>query len=391
MERGVADDQVHARIGQGRHRVVAKDLDAFGQSVCGHGGGGRCHGSRRPVGREHVQLRAGPGESRGNDGGATAEVHGSAGSRVHAVKELQKKSRAEIELGPGERPAMGTDPQVEVRVVLAQRVCRCAGFRCRPSAAGHQDTGLLLRQRCPHLGEAVAEHLVHGAGHVLDAAAEEHQDVGVGVGRNQLGDLPQFIEALRELTEDDGGPGKELWSHRELPEPVAQPDPNRVVRQGLFTGDEVLMDSNVLRIVQRHSAERHGAIAVSDDDDPPGGCCLDRSAGLGQDQSIGRVDSHEVVGLEVGEASQELEVDRVVHRGQPATASNRLSRECRRLSLAGERPSGRGPDPGAPGRPDRSCRWGRGCSSRRGSCGGTAGGSPRRSRRGRPPQPTASQ
>ena len=138
----------------------------------------------------------------------------------------------------------------------------------------------------------------------------------------QLGDLAQCVEMFGELTDDNRGPGEELWCHGQMPEPVGQPEPSRaefrsngVVSQGLLAGDGVLMHSDVAGTVQCDRPERHRAIAVSDHDDPAGAGCLDGSTGLGQDEPVGRVDGHEVVCLEVGKASQEREVEGLAHRG----------------------------------------------------------------------------
>jgi hypothetical protein len=148
---------------------------------------------------------------------------------------------------------------------------------------------------------------------VFDTATEEHLDVNICVGGGKLCNLTERVETLGELTDDDSGPGEELWSHGEVPEAVGQLDPNRIVRQRLLAGDGVLMHSNVLGTVQRNRAERHGAVSVSDDDNSAGVRCLDVSASLGQDEAIGRVDGHEVVGFEVGKPTQDLEVEGVPH------------------------------------------------------------------------------
>jgi len=148
---------------------------------------------------------------------------------------------------------------------------------------------------------------------VFDTATEEHLDVSICVSGGKLCNLTERVETLGELTDDDSGPGEELWSHGEVPEAVGQFDPNRIVRQRLLAGDGILMYSNVLGAVQRYRAQRHGAVSVSDDDNSAGGGCLDRSASLGQDKPIGRVDGHEVVCLEIGKPTQDLEVEVVAH------------------------------------------------------------------------------
>jgi hypothetical protein len=77
------------------------------------------------------------------------------------------------------------------------------------------------------------------------------------------------------------------------------------------------MYSNVLGTVQSYCAERHGAVPVSDDHDPAGRCGLDGTAGARQDEPVGGVDGYEVVGLDVGEALQNMKVEGVAHRGHP--------------------------------------------------------------------------
>jgi len=133
---------------------------------------------------------------------------------VHAFEELQKVARADVDLGPGEDRPMGTGPQVQVQMVLPQRVRRHLPFRGRQRTACPQDSRLLLRERRPDLGEAVAEHAVHGPGHVLDPATVEHLDTGVGMGCGQLGDLAQGVEVLGQLADHDRGSREQLGGQR---------------------------------------------------------------------------------------------------------------------------------------------------------------------------------
>jgi len=93
------------------------------------------------------------------------------------------------------------------------------------------------------------------------------------------------------------------------------------MREGLLACEEVLMDPNPIGTVEGYGAEGHGAIALPDDDDLPCGCFLDGRSCLCQDEPVSRVDRHEVVTRDVGKSSQDLEVEGVVHRRQPAIAS----------------------------------------------------------------------
>ena len=170
---------------------------------------------------------------------------------------------------------------------------------------------------------------------MLDPPTEEEAHFRIGVRRDELGDLAEGVEALGQLTNDNRGPDEQLIGERQLAEPAVQPRSNRIVRQRLLAGDRVLMHSNVVRTMKRDGAERHGAIAVSDDDDLTGVRRLDGFTGLGQDKPVGRVDSHQVVGLEVGEAPQGLEVEGVVHPGQPASASRAVPRTGTRPQCGG--------------------------------------------------------
>jgi len=156
---------------------------------------------------------------------------------------------------------------------------------------------------------------------VLDPPAEEQPHTRIGVRRGELGDLPEGVEALRELTEHDGGTHEQLWSEGELLEPDGHTRSNRIVREGLLACEEVLMDPNPIGTVAGYGAEGHGAIPIPDDDDLPCGCFLDGRSCLCQDEPVSRVDRHEVVTRDVGKSSQDLEVEGVVHRRQPAIAS----------------------------------------------------------------------
>jgi hypothetical protein len=98
-----------------------------------------------------------------------------------------------------------------------------------------------------------------------------------------------------------------------VPEPSGQLDPDRVVRQRLLAGDGVLMYSDVLGAMQRYRAQCHGAVSVSHNDDAAGRRSLDGRASRGKDEPIGGVDSHEIVGLEVGKPTQNLEVKGIAH------------------------------------------------------------------------------
>jgi hypothetical protein len=84
----------------------------------------------------------------------------------------------------------------------------------------------------------------------------------------------------------------------------------------LLAGDEVLMDSDIAGAMQRYRAESQGSIMVPDHDHALGPGSLDGSGGLVQDQPVGGVHSHEVVGLEVGVARQQLEREGVAHERQ---------------------------------------------------------------------------
>ena len=262
---------------------------------------------------------------------------------------------------------MGTDPHVKVEMMLSQRVRGGApAADLWPGSASDQEAGLLVCQGWLDAAEAVAQHLVHRRGHVLEAATEQHRHVGGAMGGGELGDLTKPVQALGKLADHDGGPGEQFPGQWELAEPVNQPGchgalgshgpgcANGVERQCLLAGDEVLVDPNLARTVQRYGAERHGPIAVSDHDDLARRRGLQGCAGLCKDQPVGAVDGHKVVGLQIGETPQGLEPEGIAGRR-------------RLLSQGGEHLSGRELDPEVSGQPGRSSRSGRGCSSQRGS------------------------
>lgn len=191
---GFAHEQVYVGIGQSGHCVVTKDRGAVDQSVGRRGGQRRGRGPRRLGGGEDPQLRAGPGESRGDDAGAAAEVNSRPGSRVHFVEELQKEPCLDVDPGPCKGRVMSADSQGHVEMLRSLRVCRHHRTVSQLRPGGNQDSGLLLCQGRADVSETVVEHVVHGVIHGLERATEEHRDLRVGVDGGKLGDFTQCFQ-----------------------------------------------------------------------------------------------------------------------------------------------------------------------------------------------------
>ena len=84
------------------------------------------------------------------------------------------------------------------------------GHEVGPGLPGHQHSGLLARQRSTDLGEGFGQDAVHRTAHVFDPATEEELHPWFGVRRRELGDLPEGVEALGQLPQDDRGAGEQL-------------------------------------------------------------------------------------------------------------------------------------------------------------------------------------
>ena len=79
------------------------------------------------------------------------------------------------------------------------------------------------------------------------------------------------------------------------------------------------MDPKLPASGQSRWTSRDGPHEVPSRDDLPRGGSVEGSTSLGEAEPGARIDGHEVVTLNVGKSSQDLKVEGVVHRGQPAT------------------------------------------------------------------------
>lgn len=154
--------------GDAYHGVVAQHRHPIGDPV--HRGRGPRGGDRGRglVGADHTDLRARLRQRDGQYAGATTEVDGVAGVRLHPAHMVEQESGADIQARPGEGGTVRDDLESHLVELLAHRKRKAAnGF----GIACQQDPRLLPTATGPHRPERFGEHVVHGRGQVLVAGA----------------------------------------------------------------------------------------------------------------------------------------------------------------------------------------------------------------------------
>lgn len=219
----------------------------------------------------------------------------------------EEESGAVVEARARERAAEGADLELALASFGGRGVTAVPGF------PREQDAGLLSGVRDVDASEVLAQHVVHRRGHVLQAAAGHHDDVGGGVGGDEPRDVAERVERARQTQEHDPSVSDGVGVEPDDPDAIAQPELLGVPGDRLFTGQGILMDADVPRAIMR-GGQGESAVGIADRDDRPGRCTGAEVDGLVQDEPVGGIRCHQIRTFDVGATGEPVEGERVGSR-----------------------------------------------------------------------------